>query len=78
VRKVSDVIGADTYDGGGEDAGVKIHRMSAWADRVGVSRLGIGEFNGQSAAAITHATDAVKSDHRFVWACVSGTAPRAS
>ena len=70
VRRVSDVIGADTYDGGGEDAGVKIRRMSAWADRVGVSRLGIGEFNGQSAAAITHATDAAKSDDRFVWACV--------
>ena len=28
------------------------------------------EFNGQSAAAITHATDAAKSDDRFVWACV--------
>jgi hypothetical protein len=77
VRKVSDVIAGDTYDGGGEDAGVKIRRMSAWAGRVGVSRLGVGEFNGQSAAAITHATDAAKADPRFVWACVwnSNTGP---
>jgi len=29
----NNVIGADTYDGGGEDAGVKIRRMSAWTDR---------------------------------------------
>jgi hypothetical protein len=47
-----------------------MRRMSAWAGRVGVSRLGVGEFNGQSAAAITHATDAAKADPRFVWACV--------
>jgi hypothetical protein len=74
---VSAVIGADTYDGGGEDAGVKIRRMSAWASRVGVSRLGIGEFNGQSAAAITHATDAAKADPGSSGP-VCGTATRAS
>ena len=31
---------------------MKITRMSAWATRVGVTKLGIGEYNGLDAASI--------------------------
>lgn len=73
VLAASEVVAADTYQGGttadpGEDAGVKIRRMSAWATRVGVTRLGIGEYNGLNAGAITAAGDAVLADARFVFA----------
>ncbi|MEO8704413.1 MAG: hypothetical protein ABI867_30450 [Kofleriaceae bacterium] len=73
VLALSEVVAADTYQGGttakpGENAGVKIKRMSAWATRVGVSQLGIGEYNGLDASAITAAGDAVLADRRFVFA----------
>lgn len=72
VRGLAEVVAADTYQGGttadpGEDAGVKIRRMSAWATRVGVRRLGIGEYNGLDADAITSAGDAILDDPRFVF-----------
>ncbi len=75
VLAVSEVVAADTYQGGdatkpGENAGVKIARMSAWADRVGVKRLGIGEYNGVDAASITAAGDALLADPRFVFAAI--------
>jgi hypothetical protein len=73
VLAVSEIVAADTYQGGttvkpGENAGVKIANMSRWAGRVGVSRLGIGEYNGLNAAAISAAGNAVLSDPRFRFA----------
>ena len=75
VLAVSEVVAADTYQGGttanpGENAGVKITRMSSWADRVGVERLGLGEYNGVDAASITAAGDAILADDRFVFAAI--------
>lgn len=73
LRQAVEVLAADTYHGGtmtdpGEDAGVKIERMSAWADRMGyVKPLGIGEFNGLTAYAITHACNAMFADSRFMF-----------
>jgi hypothetical protein len=66
-------VAADTYQGGdaahpGEDAGVKIRNLSRWADRVGVKRLGIGEYNGVDARSITAAGQAILADPRFVFA----------
>lgn len=71
----SDVIACDTYHGGttlklGEDASPKIRRFSEWATRKGVERMGLGEFSGLTAGAITAACDAVKTDPRFVYACI--------
>ena len=68
-------MAADTYQGGttanpGENAGVKITRLSAWADRVGVERLGLGEYNGLDAASITAAGNAILADDRFVFAAI--------
>jgi hypothetical protein len=70
VLDVSDVVMADTYHGGtmaspGEDAGVKIRNLSAWASRQGVARLGLGEWNGITAQAITNACAAIDADSRF-------------
>lgn len=75
VLKVSEVVAADTYQGGtavkpGENAGVKIRRLSGWADRTGVKQLGIGEYNGVDAVSLTAAGDAVLADPRFVFAAV--------
>ena len=75
VLKVSEVVAADTYQGGntlnpGENAGVKIANMSKWATRVGVAHLGIGEYNGLDAASIKAAGDAVLADPRFSFASV--------
>lgn len=75
VLRVAEVVAADTYQGGtaarpGENAGVKIKRMSAWATRKGVKRLGIGEFNGLDAASVSAATGAVLADRRFSFACI--------
>ncbi len=53
----------------GEDAAPKIKGLSAWAIRVGVNRLGLGEYNGLTAKAITAAGDAVLADRKFVFAC---------
>jgi len=73
VLSVSEVVAADTYQGGdaahpGEDAGVKIRNLSRWADRVGVERLGIGEYNGVDARSIKAAGDAILADPRFAFA----------
>ena len=73
VLKVSEVVAADTYQGGtaskpGENAGVKIANMSKWATRVGVQHLGLGEYNGLDAASITAAGNAILSDPRFMFA----------
>lgn len=73
VLTKAEVVASDTYQGGttaapGENAAVKIRRMSQWATRVGVSRLGIGEYNGLTAYAIKAAGDAVLADPRFVFA----------
>ena len=73
ILRLSEIVAADTYQGGttaspGENAGVKISRMSAWATRVGVTRLGIGEYNGLDAPSIKAAGDALLADKRFVFA----------
>lgn len=75
VLRLSEIVAADTYQGGtaakpGENAGVKITRMSAWADRVGVEHLGLGEYNGVDAASITAAGDAILADDKFVFAAI--------
>lgn len=75
VLAKSDIVAADTYQGGttadpGEEAAVKIVRFSAWADRAGVTRLGIGEYNGLTAKSITAAGDAILADRRFVFAAI--------
>jgi len=75
VLRVSDVVAADCYQGGtaadpGEGADVKISNMSDWASRVGVTRLGLGEYNGLNAATLTAAGKAVMDDPRFAWALV--------
>ncbi len=75
VLRVAEVVAADTYQGGtagspGEDAGVKIRNLSAWATRAGVPRLGIGEYNGVDAASVRAAGAAVLADRRFSFACV--------
>lgn len=70
VRKVSDVIAADTYQmtAGAEGPGPKMKRMAAWARRVGdVKALGVGEFNAQSAADISNACAALKNEPLFAW-----------
>jgi hypothetical protein len=79
VLRGAEVVGADTYQGGtsaspGEDASAKIRRLSQWAGRVGVSRLGIGEYNGLTATAIKTAGDAILADPRFVFAAVFNSA----
>ena len=51
-------------------AGPRVINFSKWADRKGVSRLLIGEFNGMDAAAIKSATDAIKLDPRYIFAGV--------
>ena len=79
VLRLAEVVGADTYQGGttanpGEDAATKIRRLSQWASRVGVRRLGIGEYNGLTGAAIRAAGDAILADSRFVFATVFNSA----
>jgi hypothetical protein len=73
VRKVSDVIAGDTYQGdaAGEGVSTKITRMGAWARRVGgVKALGLGEFNTQTAQGLTSATTALGKDRLFAWGCL--------
>ena len=70
VLDVSDVVMADTYHGGTtasprEEAAVKIRNLSAWATRHGVARLGLGEWNGITAEAITNACAAIDADPRY-------------
>jgi len=73
VLEVSDVIASDTYQANAtaEEPGSKIKRMGEWARRVGgVRALGIGEFNGYTASAITSATNALAADPLFAWGLV--------
>lgn len=75
VIAAAEIVAADTYQGGrpanpGEDAGVKIERLAAWATRVGAKRLGIAEYNGLSAATLTKASDAILADPRFEFGLV--------
>ena len=73
VIAVSDVIAADTYQTSatGEEPAPKMRRMGEWARRVGgVRALGVGEFNGFTAASITNATAALAADPLFAWGCV--------
>ena len=75
VLRLSEIVGADTYQSGtpsspGENAAGKIRRLSLWATRVGVTRLGLGEYNGLTAEALKAAGDAVLADRRFVFASV--------
>jgi hypothetical protein len=75
VLALAEVVAADTYDDGtlespGEPASTKILRLSAWATRVGVRRLGIGEYGSLDADSVTAAGDAILADRRFVFGCV--------
>ena len=73
VKSVSDVIASDTYQmtATSEEAAPKIKGMAAWARRTGgVKALGLGEFNAATAAAITHATNALGGDSLFAWGCL--------
>lgn len=72
VITISDVIAADTYQDANlvESGGPKIKNLAAWGERVGAKAIGIGEFNGLSAAGITEAMNAVKSEPLVKWACV--------
>jgi hypothetical protein len=73
VIAVSDVIAADTYQTSptAEEPAPKIRRMGEWARRVGgVRALGVGEFNGHTAASITNATRALAADPLFAWGCL--------
>jgi hypothetical protein len=76
VRGLSEVVAADFYHGGtpsnpGEDPAPKIRGLSAWATRVGdVKKLGIGEYNGHTAAAIAAAGDAFLADPRYAFASI--------
>lgn len=74
VRGVSDFIAADTYQGKTTAEGVasKINRMAAWGTRVNnvtpsqpVRVLGLGEWNVQSAQAITDACEALGTQPLF-------------
>ena len=77
VIALSDVIAADTYQDQTleEDGSVKAKNMSLWAQRVGVTALGIGEFNGFNASAITNTMNVVKADIKFKWALVWNSGP---
>lgn len=72
VIEISDVIAADTYQDVNlvESGGPKIKNLAAWGARVGAKAVGVGEFNGLSAAGITEAMNAVKSETLVKWACV--------
>lgn len=75
VLTLAEVVAADTYQAGtttapGEGAAPKIANLSRWATRVGVNRLGIGEYNGLTAASITAAGDAILRDPRFVFGAI--------
>jgi hypothetical protein len=73
VLQVSDVIAGDTYQGlaTGEEVATKIINMGLWARRVGgVRALGLGEFNAQTAQALTNAITALGDDPLFAWGCL--------
>lgn len=70
VRKVAEIIAADTYQGGtptapGEGGSVKMANMLKWAQRTGVPAIGIGEFNAYTATEITAAMKVLGSSPTF-------------
>ena len=77
VLEVCDVVAADCYHGGtpdqpGGEPDELMVGMLEWSDRVSHGKpLGVGEFSGHTADAITHVGN-VFADYpgRFVWACV--------
>lgn len=78
LKNVCDFIAADTYQEPdlSEDGSVRALRLAAWARRTGgVSALGIGEFNGYTAASITNVMNVVKADPLFKWALVWNSGP---
>lgn len=75
LLRLCEFVAADCYHGGTatdpkEGPAPKIRNFAAWASRVGVDRLGIGEYNGITADAITEAGVAILADARFVFACI--------
>lgn len=75
VLAVSEIVAGDTYQGGtpdnpGEGGSAKMLNMVKWAERNDVDALGVGEFNGYTAAEITAATSALGSSPRFKFGAV--------
>jgi hypothetical protein len=75
VRNVSEIIAGDTYQAGsptspGEGGSVKMLNMISWAKRNNVPALGVGEFNGYTAAEITAATSALASSPLFKFGAI--------
>jgi hypothetical protein len=75
VIKVSEIIAADTYQGGsptapGEGGSVKMANMLTWAARNNVKALGIGEFNAYTATEITAAMKVLGSSPVFKFGAV--------
>jgi hypothetical protein len=69
VKGVCDVVAADCYQlkAGDEESAPKMKNMVTWAKRTGgVKKLGVGEFNCQTAIGITNAVAALK-DPMFAW-----------
>lgn len=78
VINLSDVIASDTYqdESLNEDGSIKALRMAAWAKRKGnVDALGIGEFNGWEASAVTNVMNVVKAEPLYKWALVWNSGP---
>lgn len=75
VLDLCETVACDTYHGGttaapGESAAPKVRGFSAWATRLGLDSLGLGEWNGLTAQAILDTGDAIAADPRFRFACV--------
>jgi hypothetical protein len=70
-----DFLAADCYHGGTmakplRDASYKIRGLTRFADRRGwTGPLGLGEYNGITAAGMRAAHDAIEEDPRFMWVC---------
>lgn len=76
VRKMVDVVAADTYQmaPGDEEPASKMRNMVAWAKRMGdVKGLGIGEFNSHTATGIADACAVLKAEPLFKVGCVWNT-----
>ena len=77
VLAACDVVAADCYQGGtpnnpGSEPNEQMIGLLEWSERVGHDKpLGVGEFSGHTASAITN-VGRVLGDHpdRFAWACV--------
>lgn len=75
VLNRSEIVAADTYqtrvgDRVREEPAVKIKNLSAWARRVGVRRLGVGEYNASTGPSVKAAGLAVLSDPRIKFAMI--------